>query len=215
MQLINNKWVQIGLVILISFALRESEVVFLLCVAMLIPQVRRKLRLDELTRVFGTPHPAAMSHANPPAKNENTSNPSASVRKRPLGLGLTDITNKTNLKTLEGPEEIFVDLLEDIGVLDLEKGGAVSFGTYENIFTNSAVAESADGEFRNILMEIDARFYENSERITLVIHKTIDSDDEQLDQAVYWFDESGNDVPSRNSNWNDILENMDIFLDEL
>ena len=215
MQLINNKWVQIGLVILISFALRESEVVFLLCVALLIPQVRRKLRLDELTRVFDTQHPAAMSHANPPAKNENTSNPSASVQKRPLGLGLTDITNKTNLKTLEGPEEIFVDLLEDIGVLDLEKGGAVSFGTYENIFTNSAVAESADGEFRNILMEIDAGFYENSERITLVIHKTIDSDDEQLDQAVYWFDESGNDVPSRNSNWNDILENMDIFLDEM
>lgn len=215
MQYINNKWVQIGAVILISLALRESEVVFLLCLALLVPQVRRKLRLDELTRVFGTEHLTFMSLVKRTTKDDNTRKPSASLQIQPLGLGLTDITNKTNLKTLEGPEEIFVDLLEDIGVLDLEKGGAVSFGTYENIFTNSAVAESADGELRNKLVEIDVRFYENSERITLIIHKTIDSDGEQLDQAVYWFDESGNDVPSRNSNWNEILENMDIFLDEL
>lgn len=45
--------------------------------------------------------------------------------------------------------------------------------------------------------------------------KFFDSDGDVSDREIYWFDSEGNDIPSNNSNWGNIIENMDIFIDEM
>ena len=131
------------------------------------------------------------------------------------------VEEKTNLKELEGPEESFVDLLQDIGLYDIKEKEKVSYGEYENTFTCISVEKSlieGEDDEPGVVKEtrvVKANFYENQEDITLVIVTLLDEDDgEVVDYECYWFDTSDNDIPSMNENWAEILENMDIFLDD-
>ena len=126
-----------------------------------------------------------------------------------------DTDGKTNLKTLEGDIEVFVDLLEDIGVLEIQLNESKTFGTYSNLFECISSEEriQEDCTVRSNLIRCD--FYENENTIHLKVIYILESQgDELLDREVYWFDSDGNDLPSENSDWTDILENMDIFTDE-
>ena len=123
---------------------------------------------------------------------------------------------KTNIKTLEDVQEIFVDLIDDLGVYDLEEGESVTYGTYSNQFTCIYREHEIKDGVERVDQEIAALFYENEEIIKLKLVKLLDANEgDMLDIEMYWFDESGSDTPSSNPHWLTILENMDIFLDEL
>jgi len=126
-----------------------------------------------------------------------------------------DHENKVNLKTLEGIDEVFTDKLEEIGVLDLATKESVKYGTYENNFTclHAEKNETDDCDVESKI--IDAKFYEHEGAIMIKVVTFFDSDGDVSDREIYWFDSEGNDIPSNNSNWENIIENMDIFLDDM
>jgi hypothetical protein len=126
-----------------------------------------------------------------------------------------DHENKVNLKTLEGIDEVFTDKLEEIGVLDLATKESVKYGTYENNFTclQADKAETDDCDVETKI--IDAKFYEHAGTTMIKVVTIFDSDGDVSDREIYWFDSEGNDIPSNNSNWENIMENMDIFLDDM
>lgn len=122
---------------------------------------------------------------------------------------------KKNLKLLEGEEEIFVDLLEDIGVLTLQKDGVINHGEYVNQFTCiDAKNEPVDEQSKKNISIIEANFYEQE---TTIFVKVIDwvTDGELNDREVYWLDEMGSESPKDNPNFYEICENLDIFFDEM
>jgi hypothetical protein len=123
--------------------------------------------------------------------------------------------NKVNLKTLEGIDEIFINKLEDIGVLDLKNKESLKYGTYENVFTClQAVKTEADGcDVESKI--IDAKFYEDEGTVVIKVVTFFDCDGDVSDREIYWFDSEENDIPSNNSNWFNIIENLDIFLEEM
>lgn len=123
---------------------------------------------------------------------------------------------KATLNELEGAAEIFTDLLSDIGIYDLEEGSSLDHGTYKNTFTCLKRSSVTEGDTETVTIEIQAQFYEVDEKIIIKMVRYIDpSDGSELNHEVYWFDEAGNDNPEDNSNWSEILENLDIFLDEI
>ena len=123
---------------------------------------------------------------------------------------------KIKLNELEGAAEVFTDLLYDIGIYNLKEGESLNYGTYKNTFSClSRTSTTKDGTQIDTI-EINAKFYENDENITIISTYFSDpSDGSDLGYEAYWFDESNNDNPEDNSNWSEILENMDIFLDEM
>lgn len=126
-----------------------------------------------------------------------------------------DISEKTNLKTLEDWEEMFVDVLEDAGVFSLALNETVSYGTYENVFT-CVNEERVDGDegVRELTREVTAQFYEVEDTVTLIVKTYVGSDGDLCDLEAYWFDTFGNDTPHQHPNWRSMVENMDIFLDD-
>ena len=129
------------------------------------------------------------------------------------------MSSSLDLKGLEGADEVFVDTLEDIGVFDMSKGQSIDFGENSNIFTCTNVVttkEDDDSLVKNIF--IKANFYEVPDPVNIKIIKYY-SDVNDLechdDLEVFWQDAFGNFVPSEHPEWLDILENMEIFLDEL
>ena len=74
---------------------------------------------------------------------------------------------KTNLKTLEDVQEIFVDTIDDLGVYDLEEGESVTYGTYSNQFTCIYREHEIKDGVERVEQEIAALFYENEEIIKL------------------------------------------------
>jgi hypothetical protein len=123
-----------------------------------------------------------------------------------------ETSGKTNLKTLEGSVEIFVDKLEDLGVLELENGETVEFGTYLNSFSCVSQESTHTDDAIEVTKLVECKFYENPNKIYLKVVNILDQEDrELLDRELYWFDEALNDDPSQNEDWSEILENMDIF----
>ena len=99
----------------------------------------------------------------------------------------------------------------DIGVLDLKDKESLKYGTYENVFTClQAVKTEADGcDVESKI--IDAKFYEDEGTVVFKVVTFFDCDGDVSDREIYWFDSEENDIPSNNSNWFNIIENMDIF----
>lgn len=130
----------------------------------------------------------------------------------------TDWDERLDLVTLEGTAEILLDKIQDMGVFELGEGESLTFGTYDNTFTvveERTVQEDPDDDswhWREKL--IRCQFYENDEEIYLV-QRAVIADGDLADFQFYWFDEDGNKTPEDNINYGDILENMDIFVDEL
>ena len=84
-----------------------------------------------------------------------------------------------------------------------------------NEFICSEVLENSEDPGAKVLTRnITAKFYENDSKIQLKVVTYVDTNKEVLDRRLYWFDEENNENPEDNSAWQDILENMDIFLDE-
>ena len=129
---------------------------------------------------------------------------------------IKSLQQKQNLKALEGSVEIFVDKLEDIGVFDLKLGQTIVFGTYKNTFTAADFVKDALDEDNGVvsISTIACVFYENAEDNRIKIVTFFDGNGDMLDRLVYWFDVAKNDTPEYNSEWTNILENMDIFLDD-
>lgn len=124
---------------------------------------------------------------------------------------------KTNLKTLEGSEEVFVDKLEDEGVFDLRQGKSREFGTYRNsavCIQSSTVPDSTDPMLLITTSVIRLDLYQINHPAHLKLIKyTVDG--ELNDIELFWFDQYDNDLPSEHNDWSEIKENLDIFEDEL
>ncbi len=127
-----------------------------------------------------------------------------------------EIEGKTNLFSLEGEDEVFVDCLSDIGVFDIQKSQEIVHGTYANTFSCTDLTSSSGDDDGTIqITTISANYYEIEVPVSIKVVKYLDSDGEELDKEAYWLDEEGNDIPSQHPAWSEILENMDIFLDEM
>jgi len=131
-------------------------------------------------------------------------------------MGNYDSDAKTNLYELEGPEEIFVDKLSDLEIFVLGQDKSIEFGTYTNKFQCiEMTSESEDDGIEKITRIIRSDFYEVSNPVHIKSVLFLDEEGEEADKQAFWFDADGNDLPSEHQDWTEILENMDIFLDEM
>jgi hypothetical protein len=134
-----------------------------------------------------------------------------------LSSQLASLQERVSLSEQEGAMEAFCDVIRDTGVTEAKQGDTLTYGTYTNTFTVTEVvrqADPSDALVENEIRTIKCEFYEDAQPYELKVYKTY-VEGEENDCVIYWFDGEGNTLPDEASNWNDILENMDIFIDEL
>jgi MFS superfamily sulfate permease-like transporter len=143
-----------------------------------------------------------------------------------------DWAAKQNLKAMEDEEmmvEYLSDKLEDYGVYHLNLNESCSFGDYENTFTCIDFKEEhTDNGEKLTTRLIKADFYNDDYGIEPVYlisqisngeynmeeHNSEDTWEEI--EAIYWFDQFDSDNPAfDNKHIRTIVENCDIFLDEM
>ena len=143
-----------------------------------------------------------------------------------------DWAAKQNLKAMEDEEmmvEYLSDKLEDYGVYHLNLNESCSFGDYENTFTCIDFKEThTDNGEKLTTRLIKADFYNDDYGIEPVYlisqisngeynmeeHNSEDTWEEI--EAIYWFDQFDSDNPAfDNKHIRTIVENCDIFLDEM
>jgi hypothetical protein len=144
-----------------------------------------------------------------------------------------DYAVKHDLKSMEDEEmmiEYLSDKLEDNGVYHLNLNESCSFGDYENTFTCIDFKEELDEHSNEKLTTrlIKADFYNDDYGIepvyliSQIISGQYNMEDHNSDDtweeigAIYWFDQFDSDNPAfDNKHIRTIVENCDIFLDEM
>lgn len=119
-----------------------------------------------------------------------------------------------NLFNFEGNSEFLVDKLRELELGKLKIGDEKTYGIYENKFKCIDKNTFRRNGVKYILSLIEVYFADQDDPFFL---KCVDFifNGEREEYAIHWMDSDGRTHPAKNENFFQIMENMDIFFDEL